>query len=161
MTVFSLRNHTALDFVRGGEHILLADSTLLADESTVDYSLKGAWTKRHLSFHPQTVGFEEDFSNDYLRKKSNLVSFDGKLLALWNDDCRTEDSLSYRMPVDYLLVSGRQNPDVKSIMNGFKVKMLLVDGSVPHYLAEKWAKQAEAYGIPYYNVGDEALEVFN
>jgi competence protein ComEC len=161
MTVFSLRNHTALDFVRGGEHILLADSTLLADESTVDYSLKGAWTKRHLSFHPQTVGFEEDFSNDYFRKKSNLVSFDGKLLALWNDDCRAEDSLSYRMPVDYLLVSGRQNPDVKSIVNGFKVKILLVDGSVPYYLAEKWAKQAEAFGIPYYNVGDGALEVFN
>ena len=36
MMVFSLRNHTAVDFVRGGEHLLLADSTLTADASTVD-----------------------------------------------------------------------------------------------------------------------------
>ena len=159
MMVFSLRNHTAVDFVRGGEHILLADTALMADESTVDYSLKGAWTKRHLSFQPQTIGFEDDFSNEYLCKKSNLVSFDGKLLAFWDDGCRADDSLSYRLPVDYLLVSGRQNPDVKSIVNGFKVKMLLVDGSVPHYLAEKWAKQAEVFNLPCYYIGDGAFEI--
>ena len=158
MTVFSLRSHTAIDFVKGGEHLLLTDSTLMADESTVDYSLKGAWTKRHLSLHPQTIGFEEDFNNGYLFKKSNLVSFDGKLLALWNDDCRADDSLSYRLPVDYLLVSGRQTPDVKSVGNAFAAQLLIIDGSVPRYLAEKWASQALAMGVSCYDVGSGAFE---
>lgn len=158
MTMFSLRNHTAVDFVSGREHLLLADSTLLSDESTVDYSLKGAWAQRHLSLHPQTIGFEDDFSNDYLRKKSNLVSFDGKLLALWDDDCHTEDSLSYRLPVDYMLVKGRQKPDVQSILNGFDAQMLLIDGSVPRYMAEKWVNQAREKGLPCYYIGDGAFE---
>ncbi len=158
MTVFSLRSHTAIDFVKGGEHLLLTDSTLMADESTVDYSLKGAWTKRHLSLHPQTIGFEEDFNNGYLFKKSNLVSFDGKLLALWNDDCRADDSLSYRLPVDYLLVSGRQTPDVKSVGNAFAAQLLIIDGSVPRYLAEKWASQALAMGVSCYDVGAGSFE---
>ena len=159
MTVFSLRNHTALDFVSGGDHVLLADSTLMADESTVDYSLKGAWSKRHLSHHPQILGLDEDFANQYLRKKSNLVSFDGKLLALWNDDCHIDDSLTYRMPVDYLLVRGKQKPDVQAVANGYDAKMFLIDGSVPRYLAEKWVSQAQALDIPYYNIGSGALEI--
>ena len=158
ITVFSLRNHTAIDFVSGGEHVLLADSTLMADESTIDYSMKGAWSKRHLSHHPQVIGFEEDFENDYLCKKSNLVSFDGMLLAIW-DDQRLNDSLSYRLPVDYLLVVGKQQPDVQSIVNGYDSKLLVIDGSVPRYLSEKWIAQAQALDIPYYNIGEGALEV--
>ena len=159
MTAFSLRNHTALDFVRGGEHVLLADSALMADESTIDYSLKGAWSKRHLSPLPQVIGFEENFENEYLRKKSNLVSFNGKLLALWDDDCHIDDSLTYRMPVDYLLVTGKQKPDVQAVVNGYDAKMLLIDGSVPRYLAEKWVSQAEALHLPCYNLGEGAIEV--
>lgn len=159
MTAFSLRNHTAIDFVSGGKHVLLADSTLMADESTVDYSLNGAWSKRYLSHHPQVIGFEEDFANDYLCKKSNLVSFDGKLLALWDDTNLCNDSLNYRLPVDYLLVRGRQRPDVQSIVNGYEMKLLVIDGSVPRYLSEKWMVQAQALDIPYYNIGEGALEV--
>ena len=159
MMVYSLRNHTAVDFVRGGEHLLLADSTLMADASTVDYSLKGAWAQRHLSYHPQVVGLEEDFTNSYLCKKSNLVSFDGKLLALWDDALQCKDSLDYRLPIDYLLVRGKQKPDVQSAVNGYDAQLLLIDGSVPRYLAEKWRTQAEALDMPCYNLAEGALEV--
>lgn len=159
MMVFSLRNHTAVDFVRGGEHLLLADSTLMADASTVDYSMKGAWAQRHLSYHPQVIGLEEDFTNGYLCKKSNLVSFDGKLLALWDDALQCKDSLDYRLPVDYLLVRGRQKPDVQSVVNGYDAQLLLIDGSVPRYLAEKWRAQAEALNMPCYDLAEGALEV--
>ena len=121
--------------------------------------MKGAWSKRHLSHHPQVIGFEEDFENDYLRKKSNLVSFDGKLLALWDDADQCKDSLNYRLSVDYLLVKGKQKPDVQSIVNGYDMKLLVIDGSVPRYLSEKWMVQAQALDIPYYNIGEGALEI--
>ena len=159
MTIFSLRNHTAIDYIRGGEHVLLVDSALMADESTVDYSLKGAWSKRHLSHHPQVIGLEEDYANEYLCKKSNMVSFDGKLLAIWDDAVQCKDGLNYRLPVDYLLVRGKQKPDVRSIVNGYEMKLLVIDGSVPRYLAEKWIAQAQDLDIPYYNIGEGAMEV--
>ena len=158
MTFFSLRNHTAIDFVKGRDHVLLADSALMSDESAVDYSLRGAWTKRHLSLHPEIFGSNEDFVGDYLSKKSNLVSFDGKLLALW-DEIRIEDSLPYRLPVDYLLVYERQNPDVQSVINSYAPKILLIDGSMPRYLAEKWIAQAAEWHLPYHDIGKGAYEV--
>ena len=158
IVVYSLRNHTAVDFVSGGQHVLLADSALMADESTLDYSVKGSWAKRHLSTHPQVIGFEADFENAYLCKKSKLASFDGKLLALWDDE-RLTDTLSYRLPVDYLLVMGRQNPDIQSVVNGYKAKMLLIDGTVPRYLAEKWMAQAAEKQLPVYDLSAGALVV--
>ena len=139
--------------------MLLADSTLMADESTIDYSLKGAWAQRHLSYHPQVIGMDEDFANGYLCKKSNLVSFDGKLLALWDDTCQCKDSLDYRLPVDYLLVTVKQKPDVQSVVNGYDAQLLLIDGSVPRYLAEKWIAQAEAFNMPCYDLAEGAFKV--
>lgn len=164
MVFFSLRKHTAVDFVKGGQHILLADSALMADASTVDYSLSGFWTKHNLSPHPEVVGLEEDFEGPYLRKKSNLVSFEGKLLALWDESWAVKDSLSYRLPVDCLLVTkistgGVKNVDLQLVTNCYNPKMLLIDGTVPHYVAEKWEKQAETLHLPCYVLGNGALEV--
>lgn len=158
ITFYSLRKHTAVDFISGNQHILLADSTLMADESTIDYSLKGAWAKRHLTSNPQVVVLEDDVETPMLRKRQNLVSFNGKLLALW-DGSKIADSLGYRLPVDYLLVLGNQKPDIQSIVNGYNAKMLLLDGSVPHYLVERWMTQAEAQGLSYVNIGDGAFLV--
>jgi len=158
MVFYSLRKHTAVDFIVGREHVLMADSTLLADESTVNYSLKGAWGQRQLSLHPRIVNLEEDYESVVLRKRQNLVSFNGKLLALW-DGSRLKDSLSYRLPVDYLLVRGKQKPDLQSIVNGYDLQMLLIDGSVPAYLAKRWAGQARELGLTYINIGDGAVEI--
>jgi competence protein ComEC len=155
---FSLRKHTAVDFYTGTNHILLADSTLMDDEATVDYSLRGFWSKRSLSAHPKSVSLDEDFDGPFLRKRHNLVSFNGKLLALWNDADATKDSLSYRLPIDYLLVSERQKPDLQSVVNVYKPQLLLIDGSVPNYLAERWTAQAEEHGIPCLNTADGAAE---
>ena len=159
MLAYSLRNHTAVDFYCDGEHVLLADSALMADESAVEYSLKGAWEKRHLSPRPQVVGLEADFDGAFVRKKADLVSFGSQLMALWDGASPCDDSLSYRLPVDYILVTGKQKPDVQSVLNEFEVKKLLVDGSVPRYLAEKWCIQAAEWKVECYALSDGAFEV--
>lgn len=163
MVFFSLRKHTAVDFIKNGEHVLLADSALMTDESTVDYSLAGLWTMKNLSHSPQVVGLQDDYDGVFMRKRSNLVSFEGKLLALWSDDWAVSDSLSYRLPVDYLLVTkstGRgKRVDLQLVTNGYQVGKILLDGSVPNYLAVEWEKQAQDLHIPCYNLEQGAFDV--
>ncbi len=158
MMVYSLRHHTAIDCVCGNEHVLFADSTLMSDESTVDYSLKGSWAQCGLSSHPDCIGLDEEFGNDYVMKQSNIISFGDKLLVLWDEE-KLSDSLSYRLPTDFVLVTGKQRPDVPSLMRGYDVEKLIIDGSVPAYLAEKWETQADDAGLSYYNLADGAFEV--
>ena len=61
--------------------------------------------------------------------------------------------------MDYLLVTGKQKPDVQLIVNGYDAKLLLIDGSVPRYLAEKWVAQADGLGLPVYDLSEGAFEV--
>lgn len=154
---YSMRKHTAVDFVNGDRHVMLCDSALMSDEGVVDYSLRGNWTKCGLSLHPEMVAIENDFENDFVHKKDNLISAGGLLIALWPDEVPSVDSVDYRVPVDYLLVSGKQSPDVRLVTGHYDVKCLLIDATVPEYLAEKWKNQAEECGLAYKYLGDGAL----
>jgi hypothetical protein len=61
--------------------------------------------------------------------------------------------------VDYLLVCGKQKPDVQSVVNGYDAKLILIDGSVPRYLATSWIEQAKALDLPCYDLAEGAFEV--
>ena len=154
---YSLRKHTAVDFVKGNQHVLLCDTALIADESAIDYSLKGNWAKCGLSSRPEIVFTDNDFENAFVRKKDNLVSFGGTLIAFWQESKAATDSLDYRIPVDFLVVTGKQKPNVDKLLINYSVNCLLIDGSVPYYLAEKWMNQAEISGLPYKNIGEKAF----
>ena len=154
---YSLRKHTAVDFVKGNQHVLLCDTALVADESAIDYSLKGNWAKCGLSSRPEIVFTDNDFENAFVRKKDNLVSFGGTLIAFWQESETATDSLDYRIPVDFLVVTGKQKPNVDKLLINYSVNCLLIDGSVPYYLAEKWMNQAENIGLPYKNIGEQAF----
>lgn len=154
---YSLRKHTAVDFVKGNQHVLLCDTALVADESTIDYSLKGNWAKCGLSSRPEIVFTDDDFENAFVRKKDNLVSFGGTLIAFWQESEAATDSLDYRIPVDFLVVTGKQKPNVDKLLINYSVNCLLIDGSVPYYLAEKWMNQAENSGLSYINIGERAF----
>lgn len=157
IVVYSLRKHMAVDVVKGNQHVLVCDSALVTDEGSIDYSLRGNWAKCGLS-SPVSVFRGDDFENGFVSKKGSLISASGILMALWEGN-QFDDTLSFRVPVDFVLVTEKQQPDVSSVLRAYKVGMLLIDGSVPHYLAEKWGAQADACGLPYYYVGDRYLRL--
>ncbi len=155
LMVSSLRNHTAIQISSGFQNVLICDEALLLESSSVDYSLKGDWACRQLPMNPPCFVLEEDVSHGLVMKRSNLISAHGVLLAFWNPDDRANGVA--KIPVDYLLVHGRQGPDLSRVLEAYRVGVLLIDGSVPRYLAEKWIKQAESFKIPYHDLREGAL----
>ncbi len=156
MAVYALRNHTAVDFVEGTSHLLLCDEALLSEASVIDYSLKGYWARCQLQMNPSCYILNENLSAGWVRKKGPLVSFQGRLLALWEAPNLT-DAPEVPLRVDYLMVRGRHTPDLRKISCFYQVDTLLIDGSVPKLWAEKWKKQAEETHTPYINIGDGCL----
>ena len=158
LVVYSLRNHTAIGVVDGFDHVLLCDKGLFSESSIIDYSLKGHWAEEQLTMNPRCHALDEDIDDDLVLKRGNLLSIHGLLFALW-DENHFEDGLSYRLPVDYLLVMGRQRPDISSVFYSYAPQTLLIDGSVPRYLAEQWEAQAKGNGLPYVDIGENAFEI--
>ena len=148
MIVYSLRNHTAISFVSGFSSVMLCDASLLEDPSAINYSLKGSWSKAQLSMNPPCYTLNEDVSNDLVFKRKHLVSFHGELFAFW-DSSRTAVRGCEPLPVDYLMVRERQKPELNRILEKYRLGLLLIDGSVPGYLALEWKRQAQSKGISY------------
>lgn len=154
MVVYSLRNHTAVDFIDGASHLLLCDEGLLADPVSIDYSLKGYWARCQLWMNPPCYTLSDSMMTEWVCKKQDLVSFHGALLAFWDPGKKAVPETPLR--VDYLIVRGKQRPDLSPIMERYRVDTLLIDGSVPKYLAKQWVAQAEKMHTPYINIGEGA-----
>lgn len=145
LMLYSVRNHTALVVAQGFNSVMLCDKGLLAEPSSIDYSLKGHWASAQLPMNPLCYTLDEDFACSLAVKRKNLLSAQGKLIVFWNPD---EAGGGQQIAVDYLLVSGKQKPDLRGILNSFQVGMLIIDGSVPKYRIKEWMEQAESCHVP-------------
>ena len=153
VVVYSLRNHTVISVIDGFDQVLLCDGGLFEEPSAIDYSLKGYWAEQ-LPMNPSCHVLAEDFADDLVLKRKNLISAHGLLLALW-EPALTQ--VNIRIPVDYLIVSEKQRPDLKRAASIYQIGVLLIDGSVPGYLAKEWIRQAEILDIPYRNLREGAV----
>lgn len=158
LVFYSVRNHTAISIVDGFRDVFVCDEGLLAEPSSIDYSLRGHWSALQLSMNPTCFTLDEDFSNDLVVKKNRFVSVQGRLLVLWNP-VASKNKKECRIPVDYLLVREKQKLDFQNIVNNYEVGVLLIDGSVPDYLASEWERQAEIMQIPCQNLKKGAFVV--
>lgn len=157
--VYSVRNHTAINIVDGFKNVLLCDEGLLAEASSIDYSLKGHWARDQLSMNPVCYTLDEDIDNELVIKHKHLLSAHSLLLAFWDPAVALHDGKP-KVAVDYLMVREKQRPDLQQVVDTYRVGTLLVDGSVPNYLAKEWISQAEVYGIPCFDLRNGAFELF-
>ncbi|MCR5014890.1 MAG: competence protein ComEC family protein [Bacteroidales bacterium] len=153
LLVYSLKNHTAIDLIRGPTHVLLCDEELLSESSTIDYSLKGTWACRQLNMDPPCYTMSDDMDVGWAVKQGHLLSFQGTLMAFY-DSKTVLDTRIDPIAVDYLMVCGKQRADLTRALNSYRPSTLLVDASVPSYLEKDWLMQAKALNIPCFCLSD-------
>lgn len=158
VTVYSLRKHTCLEIMRGSEHLLVCDAGLPADAATIDYSLKPNWARHQLPMNPWCFLLSEAFDHPMAEKRGTLLSAGGFLFAFWDPSAFSETP-GRVWEVDYLLVRGKQRPELDRVRQCYQMATLLVDGSVPPHLAAEWQRQAERQGIPSVSIGEGAWTV--
>ncbi|MBZ0243233.1 MAG: ComEC/Rec2 family competence protein, partial [Bacteroidales bacterium] len=161
LVIYDLKKHSVVDFIHGREHILMTDSITLADDFVKGFHLEGHWVESGLNTNPEY--FEphtESLSMDYLRKRENLISFGGKLFAIWQDDGGCDDSLSYRIQIEWMLVSGRKSEQLEKLLNCYDPALLILDGSVPRYHVKAWKEAALEAGIELYHTSEEGAFVY-
>lgn len=145
--IYSLNNMTAVDFINGREHLLLADSAFIENKSAFSYNIENFLIKKGLFHNGKTRCIQDDFDDVFVKKRKSVVTFDKKLLALCENDVFFDDSLSYRIPVDYLLVYGKSYKKLSQLLKVYNVGNLIIDSSVPYYLSLEIIEDAAALGI--------------
>lgn len=160
--VYDLNNQSAVDFILAHDHLLLADSSVLEDDFSKEFFLEGNWVEKGLTLEPTQLFFQQEiYENEFLSKYKHLISFGGKLLLLWENNKLCKDSLAFRPEVDWVLIRGKQRENLQQILNCYQPGILILDGSVPFYMAEKWETKALEKQIPIHYTKKDGAFFFN
>ena len=152
MIVYSINNMTAIDFIEGRNHVLVADSTFLNDKSVFSYNIENFLIKKGVFNGGKTMLLKDDFDENFVKKRKSVVTFDEKLIGLSNGNDFFEESLSYKIPLDYMLVYGRKRQSLTDLLKKYDFDYLIISSDIPTYLADKLIKEAAILGIKYHNV---------
>ena len=153
--IYSINNMTAIDFIFGREHLILSDSLFINDKSVFSYNIENCLVSRGVFHNGNSKLLEDDFDYNLIKKRKNVVTFDEKLIGLSDGSIFSKVELQYKIPLDYMVVYGRRKQTLSYILNVYRFDYLIIDGSVPSYLASKLMDEADALGINYHNIRED------
>lgn len=158
LVVYSINQHSAIDFINQDKHVLLVDSVILTDDQKLDYHLSNCRIGWGLDKIYKPIE-ERDINNEV-----NLF-YDGQFGAFGaHTFMRIVDKIPYKsMPisVDLLIVSGKTELDLEDLTRVIKFDYLIVDASVPFWKQKNIAEQAERLHLKYFNVSEQGAFVKN
>ena len=152
MIVYSINNMTVIDFIEGRSHVLIADSTFLNDKSVFSYNIENFLIKKGVFNDGKSFFLNDDFDENFVKKRKNVVTFGEKLIGMSDGSDFFKERLSYRIPLDYMLVYGRKRQSLTNLLKVYNFDNLIISSDIPAYLADKLIKEADALGIKYHNV---------
>ena len=155
MIIYSINNTTAIDFISGGEHLILSDSAFINDKSAFSYNIENFLIEKGLYHAVKSKLLYEDFDEHFVKKRKNVVTFDEKLIGLSDGSVFSREELSFKIPLDYMLVYGRKRQTMSYLLNVYDFDYLIIDGSVPYYLASQLIDEADDLGIKYHNIRED------
>jgi competence protein ComEC len=161
MVVYGLNRYTAIDFIYGKEHIMLADSNLMKDEFALGFNLEKYWSQSGISSKPLWFGKDDILNHSHIKKEGRVISFNGKTIALWEKDSRKKIVPPKKLKVDYVLITGNVPERMQELLLYYEFDQLVLDLSLPVWNAEKWKAEASASNVNLYDIRQSGALIVN
>lgn len=155
MVIYSINNATVIDFIEGRSHILISDSVFLNDKSSFSYNIENFLVKKGVFSDEKRVLFCDNFDGNFVKKRKSVVIFGKNAIGLSDGSDFFKEELTYKIPLDYMLVYGRKRQSLVSLLNVYKFDNLIISSDVSRYLATELMKEAGELGIKYYDVREK------
>lgn len=161
IVVYNVRGNTGIDFIRGREHIFLADTALAGDKRKIKFHISENRIEKQLK-NRVTIGLSEDSVSlpgmDFYRNRK-LILFGNKMMLIQDKKSRhfSPDSL---FPVDYVLFTGNPKVKIKEVSKRHQAEMIIISSDNNYYNVKRWTEEAKEENIPVHACGaDGAFEV--
>ena len=155
MVIYSINNATVIDFIEGRRHFLLADSIFFNDKSSFSYNIENFLVKKGVFNDGKCVLFCDNFDGNFAKKRKSVVIFGENVVGMSDGSDFFKEELSYKIPLNYMLVYGRKRQSLLSLFKVYNFDNLIISSDVPRYLAEDLMKEAADLGIKYYDIREK------
>lgn len=151
MIVYNVPGFPAIDFMKGQKTWFTGDEILLKDEFIHNFHLKPSRIFNRIN----------EASYDISGRNTNrFFEYGHKKIAIVNTPIFITDT-SLKIPVDLMIISGKKFLDMQVLLKSFNIKQMVMDGSVPGYVVERWKPYLDQEQIPYHHVAEKGAFVFN
>lgn len=153
--VYNLNKHTAIHFVEGKTHYLVADSALKEDAFQFGFHLEKNMTVRGLNLKPVWINLDDAFKDENLIKAGPLMRTASHTLVHWDKNADNKYRLDKGHRVDYLVVSGHIKTNMATLIECLQPSVIILDASVPAWQAKQWMTHCLEVGQEIYNIRDQ------
>jgi len=164
MVCYNVKNQSVVEFMDGGNSLLLADSVFLANENVRDFILKS----NHIDKGIKKVE-EFEFGGGLNSCSSNFI-IDGSFVGFFNkrylllsttDSVYCPDNMP-QMHFDAVIVCGNKTMNFSKLCNSVSFDKIIISSSVPRWKSIRLLKDCKDAGIESYNVREDGAyaEVF-
>lgn len=155
MIIYSINNATVVDFIKGRSHILISDSIFFNDKSSFSYNIENFLVKKGVFYDEKRVLLCDNFDGNFVKKRKSVVIFGKNVIGLSDGGDFFKEDLTYKIPLNYMLVYGRKRQSLVSLLNIYKFDNLIISSDVPRYLATELIKEAGKLGIKYHDIREK------
>ncbi len=163
--VYSINNHSAIDFISGKSCTFLASDDLISTANgNLDFNVTQNRIRRGINKVDNNI-LEKDtsaFSKHYLWKRNNYILFNDLKIKILTDLKPYNPDLhnnTKKLNLDYLIVS--QNPwfNISDVKEKYCFEKIIFDASNPFWKVNQWIKECEDLGLNYWSVRHEGAYV--
>lgn len=151
--VYNIPKISAYDFIQGKQVLLLADSSLIYNDSRLLFHLKHNWydlgIKQQTMLNNKTV---KKWGNNALFVKDNFVQFYHKRIAIIN--ALSTKNTKEKINVDYLILSRNPQLKIADLAKHYVFKKIIIDSSNSNRKTNNWKKECDVMKINYYSVAE-------
>ncbi len=152
LIVYSIPNTTAIDFIKGTDHLFLADSALLHDYDRMLFHIKHNWWDSGLS--STTAELSDKVETHFVRRHDQFFLFLDKRVALIDGDFEPAED-GKKLSLDYVIISKDSRVKINSLVKAYDFKTLIFDGSNSRKSIRYWMKDCEKLGLDCYDVNEK------
>jgi hypothetical protein len=152
--LYHIREGLAMDFIQGDSSVFIADSSVFSNRRIIDYNIKGSWKSHYVNPVKLPLHKEETYLGRSVFYKKPFILFNNDIYFILD---KVPDIISSgKLEVDYLVISGKPWIDVSEMIQIFDIrKKVLISGSTPWWLAEKWKQHFADHDVECYSTHRE------
>lgn len=140
---------TAIDLIDGRNYSFIGDSSILNDQSLVNFHLSPSRVLHRIS--PVQPG--QSYPDKY-------IEFHKKHIVIIDKNTRPEKA-SAKEKIDLLILSRNPRFYITSFAEIAVIKQVVIDSSVPAWKARLWQNDCNSLNIPCHNVNTDGAFVMN
>ncbi|HEY9113429.1 MAG TPA: ComEC/Rec2 family competence protein [Bacteroidales bacterium] len=161
LLVYHINKHTAIDFIKGEEHVFLADSALVADTGMIEFHLVNFQVAKNLDSETGFLSTEIQKPELGLQVVQNIADFNGYRILILDKNSEFIPGDFDKPKLDAVLITGKKKVNLEDLQLCFNFERIIMDASVPSWKRKQIKAESERLGLQVYDTNDNGAFIID